>query len=46
MKAMISLFWQVLRFRRSPEDIPYSIGLLIIVILINLTLSIGGQMIG
>ena len=46
MNAMFSLFWQVLRFRRSPEDIPYSIALLVFVIIANLLLSIGGQLIG
>jgi hypothetical protein len=29
MKALVLLFWQMLRFKRSPEDAPYSAALLL-----------------
>ncbi len=43
MKAMFSLFWQALTFKRSPEDIPYSIKLFIMVIMTNLGFSMVGE---
>jgi hypothetical protein len=45
MKAMFSLFWQALTFKRSPEDTPYSIKLFLLVIATNLALSISGEII-
>lgn len=46
MKAILSLFWPVLKFDRGPEDVPYSTGLLTLVIIVNFVASAVGQYIG
>ncbi len=46
MKAMFSLFWQILKFDRGPEDVPYSTKLLTIALLANFVVSVLGQWIG
>lgn len=46
MKAMVSLFWQVLKFDRGPEDIPYSTKLLTLAIVANFFVSMLGQWFG
>lgn len=43
MKALWSLFWSVCQMRRGPEDMPYSPGLLLLVLLLNLLLGLGIQ---
>ncbi|WP_297920582.1 hypothetical protein [uncultured Agitococcus sp.] len=46
MKALLQLFWQILRFKRGPEDVPYAPNLLWLLLIINLTISITAQSIG
>ena len=46
MKALLQLFWQILCFKRGPEDVPYARNLLWLLIVINLTISITCQAIG
>lgn len=43
MKDIWSLFWQILRFNRGPEDTPYSTTLLLNVIILDLLLSAASQ---
>ena len=43
MKALILLFWQMLRFKRGPEDAPYSTYLLMLVIGCNFAVTATGQ---
>lgn len=43
MKALMLLFWQMLRFKRGPEDTPYSSYLLILVIGCNFMVTATGQ---
>ncbi|MCD6060980.1 MAG: hypothetical protein K0S16_1291 [Moraxellaceae bacterium] len=40
MKALWSLFWSVCQMRRGPEDMPWSPGLLLVVVLLNLLLGL------
>lgn len=44
MAALWELFWQLVRLRRGPEDMPYAPGLLVLVILLDTLLGIGGQL--
>jgi len=44
MAALWVLFWQLVRLRRGPEDIPYSVGLLALVITLDFFASVGGQL--
>ena len=46
MKALLQLFWQILCFKRGPEDVPYAPNLLWLLLIINLTISITAQSIG
>ena len=46
MKALLQLFWQILRFKRGPEDVPYAPNLLWLLIVVNLTISISAQSLG
>jgi hypothetical protein len=46
MKALVLLFWQMLRFKREPEDAPYSVPLLLVIIAINFVLAATAQAIG
>ena len=46
MKAIFSLFWQVLTFKRGPEDVVYSTKLLTLVVLANFLISAFGQSLG
>lgn len=44
MKALWTLFWAVCRLRRGPEEMPYSTGLLTLVLLLDVTLGMGVQL--
>lgn len=46
MKAILSLYWQVLKFDRSPEDVPYSVALLLMVLAANFICTAVGQYVG
>ena len=46
MKALVLLFWQMLRFKRNPEDAPYSAPLLLVIIAINFVLAATAQAVG
>ena len=46
MKALVLLFWQMLRFKRSPEDTPYSAALLLFIIAVNFILAATAQAVG
>lgn len=46
MKALVLLFWQMLRFKRNPEDAPYSVPLLLVIIAINFVLAATAQAVG
>lgn len=46
MKALVLLFWQMLRFKRSPEDAPYSAALLLFIIAVNFILAATAQAVG
>lgn len=46
MKALLQLFWQILCFKRGPEDVPYAPNLLWLLIVVNLTISISAQSLG
>lgn len=46
MKAIWSLFWQLLALRRGPADMPRSVPLLLSLILLNIVLSVLGQWVG
>lgn len=43
IKTLWPLLWQILRFRRSPEDAPSSAPLMALVVILNLGVSIGAQ---
>lgn len=45
MKALLQFFWQMLRFKRGPEDAPYSPALLLLVIIANFMITAGAQLI-
>lgn len=44
MKALWTLFWQLCQLRRGPEDVPYSVQLLVLVTLLDVMLGVGGQL--
>jgi hypothetical protein len=44
MKALWSLFWQLCRLKRGPEDVPYSLQLLLLLLLLDCALGISGQL--
>lgn len=44
MKALWSLFWQLCQLKRGPDDVPYSVQLLLLVALLDCALGIGGQL--
>lgn len=46
MKAFVLLFWQMLRFKRSPEDVPYSVPLFTLLITANFAITASAQAIG
>lgn len=43
MRALLALFWSVCRLQRGPEDVPYSIGLLLLVLTLDVFLGIAGD---
>ncbi len=43
IKTLWPLLWQILRFRRSPEDAPSSPALMALVVILNLGVSMGAQ---
>lgn len=43
MKALWTLFWQLCQLRRGPEDVPYSVQLLVLVTLLDVALGVTGQ---
>ncbi len=43
MKALWTLFWQLCQLRRGPEDVPYSLQLLLLLSLLDVALGVGGQ---
>lgn len=43
MKALWSLFWSVCQMRRGPEDMPFSLPLLLFMLGLNMALGIGIQ---
>ena len=43
IKTLWPLLWQILRFRRSPEDAPSSPTLMALVVILNLGVSVGAQ---
>ena len=43
MKALWTLFWQLCQLRRGPEDVPYSLQLLLLLGLLDVALGVGGQ---
>lgn len=45
MKALVLLFWQMLRFKRSPEDAPYSQALLMLILVFNFAVSASIQLV-
>ncbi|MFO1390943.1 MAG: hypothetical protein U1E94_01770 [Agitococcus sp.] len=45
MKALVLLFWQMLRFKRSPEDAPYSQALLMLILIFNFGVSASIQLV-
>lgn len=44
MKALWTLFWQICQLRRGPEDVPYSVQLLVLLAVLDVALGIGGQL--
>jgi len=44
MKALWTLFWQLCQLRRGPEDVPYSLQLLLLLGLLDVALGVGGQL--
>ena len=44
MKALWTLFWQLCQLRRGPEDVPYSLQLLLLLGLMDVALGVGGQL--
>lgn len=45
MKALWALFWSVCQLRRGPEDMPYSTGLLVLVLLLDIALGISVELV-
>lgn len=43
MKALWTLFWSVCQLRRGPEDMPYSLELLLLVLVLDMMLGVGTQ---
>jgi hypothetical protein len=43
MKALWSLFWSVCQLRRGPDDMPYSLELLLLVLVLDIALGMGTQ---
>ncbi|MES2917517.1 MAG: hypothetical protein V4729_02750 [Pseudomonadota bacterium] len=46
MKAFWALFWSVCQMRRAPADVPWSLPLLALVALLNISLAIATQFLG
>lgn len=44
MRALWTLFWQICQLRRGPEDVPYSVQLLVLLAVLDVALGIGGQL--
>lgn len=44
MKALLALLWDICRLRRGPEDVPYSVSLLVLVIVLDFAVGVGGQL--
>ena len=44
MKALWTLFWQICQLRRGPEDVPYSVQLLVLLAVLDVALGIGSQL--
>lgn len=46
MKALWSLFWSLCRMRQGPEDLPYSVSLLLLVLFLDVVLGVASQLAG
>lgn len=46
MKALWTLFWSVCQMRRAPADLPWSLPLLLLVLVANASLGVAAQLLG
>lgn len=43
MRALLALFWSVCRLQRGPEDVPWSVGLLLALLMLDVLVGIAGD---
>ncbi|AUM13835.1 hypothetical protein [Ketobacter alkanivorans] len=45
MKPLFVLFWQLCRFQKGPQDVPYSQALMVVLLLANVSLGLGSMLV-